>query len=224
MLMRDYPREERPRERLERYGVGTLSTAELLAIILHSGIKGVSVLQLAQTLLNRFNGLRNLAGATVQELGTVNGIGPAKACELHAAFELGKRLAISPDTPRPIITSPLDAVNLLMDELRYLKEEHFRVLLLDTRNQVIVNRDISVGSLNASIVHPRETFKAAISALAAAIIIVHNHPSGDPAPSTEDLSLTARLVKCGELVGIPVLDHLIIGDGRYLSLKEKGMM
>ena len=224
VLIHDLPVEERPRERLERYSAGNIQLAELLAIILQTGYQGVSVLQLAQALLSKFGGLRNLAGASVQELREVHGIGPAKASQVHAAFELGKRLAVTPDIPRPIITSPLDAVNLLMEDMRYLREEHFRALFLDARNQVIVMREISVGSLNASIVHPRETFKAAVSALAAAIIVAHNHPSGDPTPSAEDMTLTTRLVKCGELIGIPVLDHLIIGDGRHLSMKEKGLM
>lgn len=224
VLIREMPEEERPRERLERYGAAALSPAELLAIILRVGNTHVSAVQLAQKLLSRFGGLRQLAGATVQELTDTPGIGLAKACQIHAAFALGKLLAISPDTPHPIITAPLDAVNLLMEDMRYLREEHFRALFLDTRNQVIVIRDVSVGSLNASIVHPRETFTAAIAARAAAIIVAHNHPSGDPTPSAEDLALTTRLVQCGELIGIPILDHLIIGDGRHLSLKEKGMM
>lgn len=151
-------------------------------------------------------------------------IGLAKACQLKAAFELGKRLATTGDAPRPVITSPLTAANLVMEDMRYLQQEHFRVIFLDTRNQVITAKDISIGSLNASIVHPRETFKAAISHTAAAVILVHNHPSGDPTPSKEDLALTARMKEAGELIGIPVFDHLIIGDGRFISLKERGMM
>ena len=220
----DMPRDERPRERLDRYGPNNLGTGELIAILLRAGTPRASAIQLAQLLLSRFGSLRNLAMASVPELSTVNGIGLAKACELKAAFELGKRLATSTDVPRPIVTAPLDAANLVMEEMRYLAEEHFRVILLDTRNQVLSTKDISIGSLNASIVHPRETFKVAIAHSAAAIILAHNHPSGDPTPSKEDLALTARMVQAGELLGIPIFDHLIIGDGRFLSLKEKGLM
>lgn len=224
VLIRDLPRDERPRERMERYGAAALTIPELLAIILRVGNTRVSALQLAQQLVSHFGGLRQLAAASVQELSTINGIGLAKACQLKAAFELGKRLATSSDAPRAIITSPQDAVNLVMEDMRYLREEHFRVIFLDTRNQVIACKDISIGSLNASIVHPRETFKAAISHLAAAIILTHNHPSGDPSPSSEDLALTARMTQAGELIGIPVFDHLVIGDGRFVSMKEKGLI
>lgn len=224
LLIRDIPRDERPRERLERYGAGSLAAHELLAILLRVGNARVSALQLAQQLVSHFGGLHRLAAASVQELSQVNGIGLAKASQLHAAFELGKRLAASSGAPRPTISSPLDAANLVMEEMRYFPQEHYRVLLLDTRHQVISGRDVSVGSLNASIVHPRETFKPAIAASAAAVILAHNHPSGDPTPSKEDLALTARMVQVGELMGIPVLDHLVIGDGRYVSLKERGLM
>ncbi len=224
VMIRDLPPDERPRERMERYGAEALTIPELLAIILRVGNTRVSALQLAQQLVSRFTGLRPLAGATIEELSTVNGIGLAKACQLKAAFELGKRLATSFDAPRPVITSPRDAEHLVMEEMRYLREEHFRILFLDTRNQVLGLQEISVGSLNASIVHPREVFRAAISRTAAALILAHNHPSGDPTPSKEDLALTARLVQAGELVGIPVFDHLVIGDGRAVSLKEKGLM
>lgn len=224
ILMRDLPAQERPRERMERYGAGALGVAKLLAIILRVGNTRVSAIQLGQLLVSNFGGLRNLAAASVQELSQISGIGLAKACQLQAAFELGKRLATSGNVPHSVITSPDTAANLVMEEMRYLREEHFRVIFLDTRNQEIVSRDISVGSLNASIVHPREIFKAAISHSAAAIILVHNHPSGDPTPSKEDLALTARIREAGELIGIPVLDHLIIGDGRFLSLKERGLL
>ena len=224
VLIRDLPQDERPRERLERYGANALTVPELLAIILRVGNVRVSALQLGQQLVSHFGSLRALAAASVQELSTINGIGLAKACQLKAAFELGKRLATAPDTPKPIITSPQDAANLVMEDMRYYREEHFRVLFLDTRNQVTNASDISIGTLNASIVHPREVFKAAISHLAAAIVLVHNHPSGDPKPSGEDLSLTARLKQAGELVGIPVFDHLIIGDGTFVSLKGLGLM
>jgi DNA repair protein RadC len=223
-MIRDLPADERPRERLERYGPGALGTPELLAIILRVGNARVSALQLAQQLIGRFNGLRGVAAATVQELSAIPGIGLAKACQLKAAFELGKRLATSFDAPRPIISSPLDAVNLVMEEMRYYPEERFKVIFLDTRHQVLGDEVISKGTLNASIVHPREVFKPAIIKAAGAVLLAHNHPSGDPTPSKEDMALTARMVQTGELVGIPVLDHLIIGDGRYISLQEKGIL
>ncbi len=224
VLIRDLPKDERPRERLERYGSSALTISELIAILLRVGNARTSALRLAELLISEFGSLRNLAAASVQELSSIKGIGLAKACQLKAAFELGKRLATSSDAPRPVITSPLDAANLIMEEMRYLAQEHFRALFLDTRNQVIGIRDITIGSLNASIVHPRETFKAAIQHTAAALIVAHNHPSGDPTPSSEDINLTARIVQAGELIGIPVLDHLIIGDGRFISLKERGLM
>jgi len=224
VMIRDLPADERPRERLERYGPGTLGTPELLAIILRVGNARVSALQLAQQLIIRCGGLRGVAAASVQELSGIPGIGLAKACQLKAAFELGKRLATSSDAPRPTISSPLDAVNLVMEEMRYYPEERFKVMFLDTRHQVIADEEISRGTLSASLVHPREVFKAAIKATAGAVLLVHNHPSGDPTPSTEDLALTARMVQAGELVGIPVLDHLVIGDGRFVSLKEKGIV
>ncbi|HEX2948924.1 MAG TPA: DNA repair protein RadC [Armatimonadota bacterium] len=223
-LIRDLPTDERPRERLEKYGAATLAIPELLAIILRVGNTRMSAIELGQQLICRFGSLRNLANASVQELSQINGIGLAKACQLKAAFELGKRLATAGDVPRPIINSSITAANLVMEDMRYLQEEHYRVLFLDTRHQVITQRDISIGSLNSSIVHPRETFKAAISHASAAIILVHNHPSGDPKPSPEDITLTARMREAGELIGIPVLDHLIIGDGRFISLKERGLL
>ncbi len=222
--IRDLPAEERPREKLERYGAGALGIAELLAILLRVGNAKASALQLAQHLIARFGGLRGLAGATVQELSGLSGIGLAKACQLKAAFEVGKRLATAADAPRPIISSPLDAANLLMEDLRYRKEERFTVLLLDTRHQVIRVHESSIGTLSASLVHPREVFRAAITHTAAAVILAHNHPSGDPTPSKEDRALTARLTQAGDLVGIPVLDHLVIGDGRFVSMKEQGLI
>lgn len=224
VLIRDLPQEERPRERLERLGSSALDIPSLIAILLRTGNARTSAIQLAHLLFARFGSLKALAGASIEELSAVSGVGLAKACQLKAAFELGKRLATSVDAPRPVISSPQDAANLLMEEMRHLREEHFRALLLDTRHQVMRQQEISVGSLNASLVHPREVFRAAIAASASALVLAHNHPSGDPAPSKEDLALTQRLAQAGELMGIPVLDHLIIGDNRFVSLKERGMM
>lgn len=223
-LIRDLPQDERPRERLERHGVGALSVTDLIAIILRTGNARTSAIQLAHQLFTHFGSLKALAAASVVELSAINGIGLAKACQLKAAFELGRRLAASVDAPRPTITAPGDAAALVMEEMRLLPEEHFRVLLLDTRNGVIKQDDISKGTLNASIVHPREVFNPAISHRAAALVVLHNHPSGDPSPSKEDLALTARLKQAGDLLGIPVLDHLVIGDNRFVSMKERGLM
>jgi len=224
IMIRDLPQDLRPRERMERDGAAALSVSELLAILLRNGVEGVSVMQLADKVVSRFGGLRGLASATLQELSTIKGIGLAKACQLKAAFELGKRLATLPEALHPVITGPDDAANMIQEVMRYYAEEHFHVFFLDTRNQVIDHRDIHIGTLNASLVHPREVFRSAIAAGAAAVIVAHNHPSGDPTPSKEDLALTARLKQAGELVGIPVLDHLIIGNPRYVSMKTEGMM
>lgn len=223
-LIRDLPQDERPRERLERHGAGSLSVTDLIAIILRTGNARTSAIQLAHQLFTRFGSLKNLAAASVAELSAINGIGLAKACQLKAAFELGRRLAASIDAPRPTITNPEDASTLVKEEMRLFREEHFYVLFLDTRNGVIAQEDITKGTLNASIVHPREVFNPAISRRAAAVIVVHNHPSGDPAPSKEDLALTARLKQAGDIIGIPLLDHLVIGDNRFVSLKERGLM
>jgi DNA repair protein RadC len=223
-LIRDMPPDQRPRERLEQYGPAALNVNELMAIILRVGNARTSAIELANQLMREFDGLRNLAGATVHELSQSKGIGLAKACQLQAAFELGKRLAATTQSIRPTIGGPADAANLVMEEMRYFKEEHYRVLFLDSRHSVIAHRDITIGTLNASIVHPRETFRAAVGHAAAAIILAHNHPSGDPTPSTEDLTLTARLKQAGEIMGIPVLDHIVIGDNRWVSLKERGLV
>ena len=223
-LIRDIPLDDRPRERLEKFGPERLQDVDLLAIILGTGAAGMSALQLAQHLVQHFHGLRRMDAASIDELSEVHGIGPAKACQLKAAFTLGKRLATERDI-RPVVTSPDTVATLVMEEFRYYREEHFSLLFLDTRNQVLNKKhDVSIGSLNASIVHPREAFRAAIAHTAAAIILVHNHPSGDPTPSKEDIAITARMVEAGTLLGIPVFDHLIIGDGIFVSLKQQGLM
>jgi DNA repair protein RadC len=224
VTIRDLPEEERPRERLAKYGPEAVSTAELLAILLRTGSARESALGLAERLLSRFGSLRAIANATVEELGEIKGVGLAKSAQLKAAFELGKRLAASGDEARPAIRSPQDAAQLVMEDLRYRDREHFQTILLDTRNRVIKVRTVAVGALNANRVEPREIFKEAITHSAASVILVHNHPSGDPAPSSDDGLLTKRLVEAGQLVGIHVLDHLVIGNGRFVSLKEKNMM
>lgn len=223
-MLRDLPHEERPRERMMHYGAESLSQAELLAILLRTGAHRESAILIAQRLLSRAGGLRGLADLSIEELTTINGIGPAKAVQLKAGIELGRRMANSRLTEPVIIRSPQDAAEILTEQLRYLQKEHFICLFLNTKNHVIAQETLSMGSLNASIVHPREVFRAAMKCSSAAIICAHNHPSGDPTPSPEDISLTARLMQAGEIVGIDVLDHLVIGDSSYVSLKEKGYM
>lgn len=220
LTIKDLPRDVRPRERLAAAGPQSLSTSELLAIILGTGTRSESALALAGRLLSP-SGLRYLVEASLEELSALKGIGPAKAAQIKAALELGKRMVASTGAVRPSVCSPEDAGNLVMEDMRYLDRESFRVILLDTKNHVLGIETVSLGSLNASIVHPREVFRHAIRRSAAAIILVHNHPSGDPTPSREDLEVTRRIRDAGELLGIGVLDHLVIGDNRFISLKEK---
>lgn len=219
LLVRDLPRGERPRERMQRLGSEHLSTAELLAIILRTGARGQGALQLAAALLSGPDGLRRLVNAPVEELAAVPGIGMAKACAIKAALELGRRLG-SESASRPTVRSPQDVSQLLMEEMRYLEKEQFRVLLLNTKHQVLAVQVVSLGDLTSTIVHPREIFKEAVRRAAAAVILAHNHPSGDPTPSREDVEVTRRITEAGKILGIEVLDHIIIGDNRYISLRE----
>jgi len=219
----DLPISERPRERLQKLGIGALSAQEILALILGRGIAGESVMVTAQRLLSQFGNLKGIAGASVEELSQVKGIGVAKASQIKAAFELANRLeGYAEAGDKPLVKTPEDIVALVRGRLKDKKKEHFLALLLDTRNRLIKVSEISVGSLETSVVHPREVFKEAISASAASVIFVHNHPSGDPEASEDDIKLTKRLAEAGEIVGIDVLDHIIIGDKKYLSLKREG--
>jgi len=217
--VRDLPPAERPRERLIQFGAEALSGQEILALILGRGVKGESVMVTAQRLLSKFGSLQGIAERSVEELSEINGIGPAKAAQLKAAFELGRRLEGGPRDGKAPVKSPEDVVGVVSGTLKGKKREHFLVLLLDTRNRLIRVATVSMGSLDSSIVHPREVFKEAIAASAASVIFVHNHPSGDPEPSEDDVELTKRLVEAGRVLGIVVLDHVIVGDGAYLSLK-----
>jgi len=220
----DLPTSERPRERLQKFGVEALSAQEILALILGRGIAGESVMITAQRLLSQFGNLRGIAAASIEELSQVKGIGTAKASQVKAAFELANRLEdYSAAGDKPLVKTPDDVVGVVRSRLRGKKKEHFLALLLDTRNQLIKVSEISIGSLDTSIVHPREVFKEAISASAASAIFVHNHPSGDPEASEDDIELTKRLAKAGEIVGIDVLDHIIVCDKKYLSLKRQGL-
>ncbi|MCK1981868.1 MULTISPECIES: RadC family protein [Peribacillus] len=224
MLIRDYPKEERPRERFLQDGPQSLSNQELLALLLRTGSKEESVLQLSGRLINSFKGLRLLKEASVEELTVIKGIGEAKAIQILASVELGRRINKLNDQDRYVIRSPEDGANYCMEEMRFLSQEHFVCLYLNTKNQVLQKTTVFIGSLNASIVHPREVFKEAFKRSAASIICLHNHPSGDPSPSREDIEVTKRLVECGKIIGIEVLDHIIIGEHKYVSLKEKGYL
>jgi DNA repair protein RadC len=220
----DLPASERPRERLQKFGAEALSAQEILAVILGWGISGESVMVTAQRLLSQFGSLKGIAGASLEELAGVRGIGLAKAAQIRAVFELTNRLEDYHDSEkREVVKTPEDVVAQVRSRLKSKKKEYFLALLLDTRNQLIRVAEVSVGSLDSSIVHPREVFKEAISASAASVIFAHNHPSGDPEASEDDIGLTKRLAEAGEIMGIDVLDHVIIGDRKYLSLKREGM-
>ncbi len=226
LTLKDLPREERPRERMERLGPTALSNAELLAILLRTGTRSESALELARRVLgagrDEVGGLHALARASVGEMATLKGIGLAKACQVLAAVEIGRRIAGTVEE-RPVIKGPGDASLLVMENMRHLEQEHFQVILLNIKNQVLGVELVFVGGLASSPVHPREVFKSAIRKSAAGVILVHNHPSGDPSPSREDMEVTKRLTEAGKLLGIEVLDHLVIGDNKYVSFREKGI-
>jgi DNA repair protein RadC len=220
-MIRDLPANLRPRERLIYAGESALSTAELLAIILRVGNRGESVIRMAERLLSEFDGVAGLARADFDELCRVHGVGTAKAAQLKSALELGRRLLIAQPEERPQIRTPADVANLLMLEMSLLEQEHLRTVLLNTKNRVMRITDVYAGSLNAAVVRIGEVFRAAVRANAASIIVVHNHPSGDPTPSPEDVRVTEMIVAAGKLLDIGVLDHLIIGHNRYISMKER---
>ena len=219
--MVDLPLHTRPREKLLSLGPGALAERELLAIILRTGTNKVSALGLAEELLAFFGGLEGLAQASFEELVQVSGVGPAKAAQIMAALELGRRAQTTKVRPGVQILSSQDVARF-MAEMVDFDREHFRILLLNTKNRVMSIQTVSIGSLASAIVHPRELFKEAIRRSAAALILVHNHPSGDPAPSREDIRLTGRLVEAGKLLGIEILDHVIVGRNRYCSMREEG--
>lgn len=220
--MREVHASDRPRERFIRQGAESLSNQELLAILIRTGTKNESALTLANRILIQFEKLHGLKQATLEELTEIKGMGQAKAIQLLAAIELGKRLAQKELDSKFTIRSPEDAANFLMPELEPLQQEHFVALYLNVKNQILHKQTIFVGSLNASIVHPRELFRVAIRRAAASIIVAHNHPSGNPTPSPEDIEVTKRLIEAGHILGVDLLDHLIIGDHQFISLKEKG--
>ncbi len=225
MNIKNLPNQERPREKLLYYGKEALNNVELLAILLRTGNREKSALDLAHEIISMNDeGLLSLCDATPEELKKLKGMGEAKACQLLAAVELGKRVATHPRREKVTIGKPDDIVQMVMEKMRYYREEHFCALLLDTKGKVIEEVEISVGDLNSAPVHPREVFRQAVKRSASAIALIHNHPSGDPMPSEEDVIITARLMETAEIIGIQIVDHIIIGDGTYVSLKTEELM
>ena len=224
LMMKDLPTSERPREKLMNHGAEALSNAELLAILLRTGTQEESVMRLAERILIEAgeDGLGGLAHSSIESLMKRKGVGEAKAITIAAALELGKRVAIGNSKKRVIIRSSDDIANYTMPRLRYCDREHFYAILLNTKNHVIASPLISIGTLSESLVHPRELFKEAINHSSSSIILVHNHPSGDPSPSREDIMMTRRIIEGGRLLDIQILDHVIIGDNTYISLREQG--
>lgn len=215
---------DRPREKLERLGPSALGDNELLALVLGSGSRGRDALELANRLLDRAHGLHGLTRVSPGDLRRVAGVGPARAAQVLAAIELGRRTLVRSAAARPQLVTPRQVAALLLPEYGARAVEHFGVVILDTRHRLISVKIISAGSLNATVVHPREVFREAATVSAAAIVLFHNHPSGDPEPSPEDFVLTTRLVNAGDVMGIDVLDHIILADQRYYSMKESGRM
>ncbi len=222
-MIRDLPTAERPRERLRGYGASSLSNAELIAILLRVGVKGENVVEVATQLLSRFSGLPGIARASFEEICDQRGVGEAKAAQLLAALELGRRLASLQPEERPTIASPRDVANLLMGEMAFLEQEHLKVVLLNVRNHVLAVHEAYVGSTSGAVVRACEVFRPAVRANCQSVILVHNHPSGDPTPSAEDVAMTRQMVDAGKLLDIEVLDHIVLGQGRFVSLKEKGL-
>ncbi len=222
MTIKDLPAEERPYEKLEANGGEVLSNAELLAIIIKTGTRKERSIEIAQRLLSMSQSLSGLYRLTINELKSISGIGRVKAVQIKAVLELSKRIAKTSAFRKLKITSPKSIANIYMEDMRYLDREHFRVVFLDTKNHILSDSILSVGTVNASLVDPREIFMEALRKTAVHMILMHNHPSGDPTPSKEDIEVTKRICEAGELMGIDVIDHIIIGDGQFTSLKELG--
>jgi DNA repair protein RadC len=222
--VRDLPHQERPRERLVRFGAEALSSQELLAILIGRGVAQRSVMNIAQELISKFGSVKGVSEASIEELSRVKGVGLAKAAQIRACFELGKRQELAPREEEYDISSPRAVAKRISAEIKDKAKEHFKLILLNTRNKVIRIAHISTGTLNASLVHPREVFVEAIRHHASSVVIAHNHPSGDTVPSEEDIRITRRLVEAGRLLGIEVLDHVIVGRDEPFSFKEKGLI
>lgn len=225
LIIKNMPQYEKPKEKLLTYGAETLNNSELLAIILGNGIKGENAVELSNRILNEFNNLDGILTAEYKDIISIRGIKSGKASQIMALSELFKRFRTLKAGRRDVkITSPKDLADLLMGEMSCLNQEVLKVITLSTKNIIIEVKDVFKGSLNNSIIHPREIFKRAISNHSASIIICHNHPSGDPTPSSEDINITLRIKDCGRIIGIPLIDHIIIGNNKFISLKEKGLI
>jgi DNA repair protein RadC len=220
----DLPRPERPRERLQKFGPEALSAQELLALVIGRGISKKSVMSIAQELLTRFGNVKAISQATIEELSQIKGIGLAKAAQIKACFELGRREELEPELKNFNIKDPESVVKAIRASIKDKAKEHFKLLLLNPRNKIIGISTISIGTLNASLVHPREVFKDAIMHTAASVVLAHNHPSGDPEPSEDDITITKRLIEAGKILGVEVIDHIIVGKNGFFSFKEKGLI
>lgn len=220
----DLPRAERPRERLQKHGAEALSAQELLALVIGRGVSKKSVMTIAQELLVKFGNIKAISQATIEELSQIRGLGFAKAAQIKACFELGKRQDLEPEIKNFDIQNPKDIVKAIRASIKDKAKEHFKLILLNTRNKIIGISTVSIGSLNTSIVHPREVFKEAIMHNACSVILAHNHPSGDPEPSEDDLTITKRLTEAGKILGIEVIYHIIITKNGFFSFKEKGLI
>ena len=221
--IRDLHESDRPRERLTALGPQALSNAELIAILLRVGVTGESAVHVGQRLLNKFGGLTGLHRAPLADIKKQHGLGDAKAAQIKAAIELGRRLTLEAPEERPSINSPADAAALVSYEMSALEQEHLRVILLDRRNRVLETAEVYKGSVNSSQVRIGEVFKEAVRKNASAVVVIHNHPSGDPTPSPDDVAVTRAIVQAGKLLDVEVLDHLVIGQGKWVSLKERGL-
>jgi len=222
--VRDLPKTERPRERLLKLGPEALSAQELLALIIGRGIPGKSVINIAQELVSKFGNIKGVGEATIEQLCQIRGIGPAKAAQILACFEIGKRSSLAPDQKKYDITNPETVIKAVRASIKDKAKEHFKLIILDSRNKILTITNVSIGTLNANLTHPREIFKDAITHNAASVVLVHNHPSGDPEPSEDDLKITKQLTEAGKIMGIEVVDHIIIGQEKYLSFKEKKLI
>lgn len=225
MNIRELPDNEKPREKLLKEGKEKLSNIEILSILIGSGTKDRSAMELAADIISMDkSGIKYLSDCRPEELSRIRGIGKARACEILAAVELGKRIASVPVDERSVIKSSSNIADIFMERMRYYKKEHFVSLMINAKGQIIEETEISIGDLCSSTTHPREVFVEAVRRSAGSVAFIHNHPSGDPTPSEADILTTKRLMEAGEILGIPVLDHIIIGDGKYVSLRASGMM
>ena len=219
--VRDLPRQERPRERLQKFGPEVLSAQELLALVIGRGIPKKSVMSIAQELLAKFGNIKAISQASIEELSQIKGIGLAKAAQIKACFELGRREELEPELKDFDIKNPEAVVKAIRSSIKDKAKEHFKLILLNPRNKIIAISTVSIGTLNASLVHPREVFKDAIVHTAASVVLAHNHPSGDPEPSEDDIKITKKLVESGKILGIDVIDHIVVGKNSFLSFKER---